>query len=180
MVSLKVTLPGRWEGADEVKSRVVPAFEAVAGTLTHLHLNAPDDAAWVVGAGHELGVAVGKLRRLKDLALGLSSDGRVYHAVAQGLAASGGNGTPPLLWRVRVVSDVCSVPDLLSSLLLPSVRVFVSSHTISSQGALLTACALRRVGYKHTGLCRVQMKLGAPSTRLHSVGLVRRPSTIAM
>jgi hypothetical protein len=51
--------------------------------------------------GYELGVAVGKLRRLKDLALDLSEDGRAYHAVAQGLAASGGDRPLPLLWRVR-------------------------------------------------------------------------------
>jgi hypothetical protein len=149
LITLKVKLADRW-GAVEVKRRMAPAFEAVAGTLTHLYVTPPDDAAWVVGAGYELGVAVGKLRRLKDLALDLSQNGRVYHAVAQGLAVCGIDGPPPLLWRVRVVSDVCSVPDLLITLLLPSVRVFVSSHMTSSQGALLTACALRRVGYKHT------------------------------
>jgi hypothetical protein len=149
LTRLKLKLPGGWKGAEEVKTRMAPAFEAVAGTLTHLYLATPDDAAWVVEAGYELGVAVGKLRRLKDLALGLTKDGQAYHAVAQGLAASGGDGPPPFLWRVGVVDKVCSAPDLLASLLLPSVRVFVSFYH-NSQGALLTACALRQVGYKHT------------------------------
>jgi hypothetical protein len=38
-----------------------------------------------------LGAAVGKLRRLKDLALDLGSDGRTYHAFAQ--VKSGGRFT---------------------------------------------------------------------------------------
>jgi hypothetical protein len=77
-----------------------------------------------VDVGYELGVAVGKLRRLKDLALGLSEDGHFYHAFAQGLAASGGDRPLPLLWRVWVSSEVKTNADLLASLLLPSVRVF--------------------------------------------------------
>jgi hypothetical protein len=42
--------------------------------------------------------------------------------------------------------------DLLASLILPSVWVFVSSYDDGEDGdraALLTACALRRAGYKH-------------------------------
>jgi hypothetical protein len=39
--------------------------------------------------------------------------------------------------------------DLMASLLLPSVRVF-SSCLWTAQAALLTACALRQVGYQHT------------------------------
>jgi hypothetical protein len=156
LATLKVTVLGESVGAEEVRTRLAPALEAVAGTLTHLHLDCSvsDDG----GEGHEFGVAVGKLRRLKDLALNLSCDGRAYHAFAQGLAASGGDRPLPLLWRVTVVALVCPNADLLASLLLPSVRVFASvhSHPPSSTSRddraalLLTACALRQKGYKHT------------------------------
>jgi hypothetical protein len=161
---------GRWGRVEDVKRRVAPAFEAVASSLTHLSLAYPDAREWLAGA-YEFGVAVGKLRRLKDLALDLSRDGRPYHAFAQGLAASGGDSPLPLLWRMGVAAigkcrplppvlqavlqacvidkDVGSSADMLASLLLPSVRVFVSSHR-DPQGALLTACALRQAGYKHT------------------------------
>jgi hypothetical protein len=133
---------------------MAPALEAVAGTLTHLRLQGGGfnddydaDTDWV-DVGYHVGVAVGKLRRLKDLALDLSGDGRAYHAVSQGLAASGGGHPLPLLWRVRVVPEVTANADLLASLLLPSVRVFVSSSHKESEAAL-TACALRQAGYKH-------------------------------
>jgi hypothetical protein len=137
---------------DEERARMVPAFEAVAGTLTHLHIDKTEWCSFTsdeADMGYELGVAVGKLRRLKDLSLGLSRDGRFYHAMAQGLAA-GENGRPlPLLWRVILLSEVRANADLLTSLLLPSVRVF-HSHHVDSRAALLTACALRQAAYKHT------------------------------
>jgi hypothetical protein len=153
LAKLSVRLEAEWEDAEEVRNKVVPAFEAAAGTLTHLHLNTTrvhefggdEMEEWV-----ELGVAVGKLRRLKDLALQLAADGRYYHAFAQGLAASGGERPLPLLWRLGVLSDVRTNADLLSSLILPSVRVFYSSYGYwEPRGALLTACALRQAGYKH-------------------------------
>jgi hypothetical protein len=126
----------------------------VAGTLTHLNLGKLQYKKWMsdeVAVGYELGVAVGKLRRLKDLALRLSSDGRGYHALTQGLAASGGDRPLPLLWRVGVYSCVEANADLIASLLLPSVRVLVPGG-FQRQPALLllTACALRDVGFKHT------------------------------
>jgi hypothetical protein len=142
----------------DLVTRVAPAFEAVAGTLTHLHLQDSMAAAWVPlpGVGYELGVAVGKLRRLKDLTLDLSQDGRAYHAVAQGLAAGGGERPLPLLWRVQVVPDIEADTELLTSLLLPSVRVFVvSSHMTGQRAALLMACALQQAGYKHIWASRL-------------------------
>jgi hypothetical protein len=150
LAKLKVTLDGGCGGVEGVRTRVVPGLEAVAGTLTHLHLGRFDE----VEVGYELGVAVGKLPRLKDLALALSEDGRAYPAFAQGLAASGGDRPLPLLWRVRVMTQVTAHADLLASLLLPSVRVFVTCHDFSGQGALLTACALRQAGYKHTWVAK--------------------------
>jgi hypothetical protein len=38
---------------------------------------------------------------------------------------------------------------MLVNLLLPSVRILVSSH-LTDQAAVLTACALRQAGYQHT------------------------------
>jgi hypothetical protein len=142
---------------EEVETRLAPAFGAVADTLTHLHFDRFGDpyldtyaVNWAgCRAGYELGLAVGKLRRLKELVLEVTDDGRTYHAVAQGLAASGGDRSLPLLWRV-ILPRVWSHADLVASLLLPSVRVFVSAAHGFSPTALLTACALRQAGYGHT------------------------------
>jgi hypothetical protein len=155
LAELEVVLTSDWGGEEEVRTRVAPALGAVAGTLTRLHLTksspSEDGASMGVeeGMGYELGVALGKLRRLKDFTLSMSHDGRAYHALAQGLAASGGNRPLPLLWRVKVESSVASNADLLASLLLPSVRVFISSH-YDHEAALLMASALRQAGYRHT------------------------------
>jgi hypothetical protein len=128
LAKLSVRLEGRlWWGAEEMRTRVAPAFEAVAGTLTHLHLESFDEydrlTSDEVEVGYKLGVAVGKLRRLKDLAIDLFRDGWAYHAVAQGLAASGGDRPLPHLWRLRVFSLVRARACLVASLILPSVRV---------------------------------------------------------
>jgi hypothetical protein len=155
LAKLSVRPNGGWGDVEKVRSRVVPALEAVAGTLTHLQLDKVNWNAWGedgMDVAYELGVAVGKLRRLKDLALDLSLDGRIYYAFAQGLAASGGDrGDPPLplLWRITVPQMLRMNNDLLTSLLLPSVRVFVSSHA-DRYVTLLMACALHQAGYKHT------------------------------
>jgi hypothetical protein len=100
LAKLNVRLEGRW-GLVEVRFRMAPAFEAVAGTLTHLWIVKLYDGGWSRDeVGYELGVAVGKLRRLKELALNISEDGRVYPALAQGLTASVGGVPLPLLWRI--------------------------------------------------------------------------------
>jgi hypothetical protein len=140
----------RW-GAEEVRTRVAPAFEAVAGTLTHLFLITADTdgLVWNEDAAYELGVALGRLRRLQDLALGLFEEGPLYRAVAQGLAVSGGDRPLPLLWRMTVASYCVGDPELVVCLLLPSVRVFITKYA-NPQSAVLTACAVRQAGYKHT------------------------------
>jgi hypothetical protein len=84
LAKLSLRLEGRWGGIEEVRTRVAPALEAVAGTLLHLDLDKVEECGWLsdeVDVGYELGVAVGKLQWLKDLALSLSEDGRVYEAV---------------------------------------------------------------------------------------------------
>jgi hypothetical protein len=151
LAKLKMRFLGRWGGAEEVRTRVAPALEGVAGTLTHLQLDKYDDGVWLsdeVDVGYEFGAAMGKLRRLKDLALGLIRDGRAYHAMAQGLAASGGDRPLPLLWQITLGREFKTNVDLVASLLLPSVRVF-HSYPLDVRAALLTACALRQAGYKH-------------------------------
>jgi hypothetical protein len=177
LTKLSLMLVGRWGGVEEVRSRVVPAFEAVAGTLTHLYLVKPVYGEWSsdeVDVGYEWGVAVGKLRRLKDLALDLSQDGRAYQGMAQGLAASGGDPPLPLLWRLRVFSFVNANTDLLPCLLLPSVRVFGTVFACNLQVGLLIVCALREAGYQHTligdqfakKLLSDVVRVVAPCTRL--------------
>jgi hypothetical protein len=102
LAKLSVTQEG-WV-APGVRTRVGPAFEAVAGTLTHLHLRMPkycDIRFDELEVGYELGVAVGKLGRLT---LDLFWDGRAHHATARGLAASGGDRPVPLLRQVRSFS----------------------------------------------------------------------------
>jgi hypothetical protein len=122
LTKLRVRLHGRWGGWEEVRSRMARAFEAVAGILTHLHLEKFDQGlGWVgdeVKVSYELGAAMGQLRRLKDLALDLSHDGQAYHAIAQGLAASGGGCPLPLLRRLMISSDFRANADLVASLLL--------------------------------------------------------------
>jgi hypothetical protein len=154
LAKLRVRRVGRGGGVEEVRTRVAPALEAVAGTLTELCLhttiaiNPPSDGER--GLGYELGVAVGKLRRLHTVALALSGDGRVYHAFAQGLAASGGDRPLPLLWRVILPPQIDTNADLVASLLLPSVRVFGTPRLWNRRAFLLTACAVRQAGYKHS------------------------------
>jgi hypothetical protein len=147
LATLSVRPVGLWGGMDKVRSRVTPALEAVAGTLTHLHLG--------LHVGYEWGRAVGKLGRLKDLALGkfqdtAEIDGSACQAFAQGLADSGDGGPLPLLWRVILLSEVCGDIDLLASLLLPSVRVLDMRRIETYRTALFTAYALRQAEYKHT------------------------------
>jgi hypothetical protein len=185
LTKLKVRLEGQSLGAEEVRTRVAPALEAVAGTLTHLHLeNSQEQLEWSgdeVEVGYELGVGVGKLRRLRDLALVVFRDGRAYQALAQGLAANGGDHPLPLLWRVLNFNDIRANADLVASLLLPSVRVFglgCSQHF----PALLLACALRQAGYEHTIIIDSEEMLEdvvpviAPSCTWIDANLERPPS----
>jgi hypothetical protein len=125
LAKLKIRLRGTWGGGEQLRSRVAPAFEAVAGTLTHLYIGS-EVRAWSDEGGvwYEWGVALGQLRRLKALTLDLDDDGRAYHTLAQGLAASGGDHPVLLLSRVNVAWYVTTNADLVASLLFPSVRVF--------------------------------------------------------
>jgi hypothetical protein len=152
LTKLSVRFEGRWGGTEKVGSRVAPAFEAVAGTLTHLHLKRlGNDTQWLSDekdVWYQMGMAVGKLRRLTDLTLSLSHDGRVYDAFAQGLIVGGGGPPLPLLSRVMVQGETANA-DRVTSLLLPSVRVF-SSYYFDARSAVLAACAVRDAGYENS------------------------------
>jgi hypothetical protein len=176
LTKLSVTLNGRWGGVEEVRTRVAPALEAAAGTLTHLHLAKVwfRPSKWLsdeVDMGYEWGVAVGKLRRLKELALCLSLDGLFYQAMAQGLAAASEWERPlPMLWRV-ITRWLTANADLVASLLLPSVRVFISCPSDDQVNA--TAFGLRQAGYKHTWCVqRYSQRLIDPRA-LQSIALCR-------
>jgi hypothetical protein len=94
----------------------------------------------------------------------------------QGLAASGGDYPLPRLRRLALPSGVKTNADRLATLLLPSVRAFISDCP-NSQVALLTANALRGVGYKHTWELR-----GADSDKrdeLYTIIRAIAPCTVA-
>jgi hypothetical protein len=121
----------------------------VAGTLRRLTLRSEILPKLPhLGACHELGVAIGKMRRLRCLSLRLFQDGRSYQAVGRGTAASG--GCPPLfelrLDGVRENAD-CLVSE--PSLIVPSVGNLHIWVGPTGEDALLLCCRLVQVGYKH-------------------------------
>jgi hypothetical protein len=102
-------------------------------------------------AEYELGVALGKLRRLNTLSISIADDGRAYDAVAQGLAANGQDPPLPLLWRLELLSSIWHNGDLVASLLLPSVRILALDPSKVDVNTILSmACGLRQAGFKHT------------------------------
>jgi hypothetical protein len=150
LAKLSLRLFGWWGTAEAVRTRLAPAFEAVAGTLTHLFLAVPnvyDRRRRDEERSYELGFAMGKLQRLEDLALDISEDGRACSALAQGLTASGGDCPFPLLCRLLLPFG--DYAGLVASTFLPSLRVFALYHYISQESLLVTACALRQAEYKH-------------------------------
>jgi hypothetical protein len=163
------------EGAE---GRLARALEAVAGTLKGLSLGGPmghglPAGAWYeVGAAldklrclehldltlgddlpagvcYELGAAIGKLRRLRYLSLDLSEDGRDYHALGQGLAASGER--PSLFFfGVHGVKRNIDWVTYEPSLIVPSVRsIEFGGNRGTEEEALLLCCGLVQMGYKH-------------------------------
>jgi hypothetical protein len=143
--------PTEWE------SRLAPALEAVAGTLTRLtienellHTRSSDteNVDCVKTACHEVGVAIGKLRRLRYLSLSLYQDGRSYHAMARSVAASGGC---PELFELRLEGVIENIESLTyePSLIVPSVRRLRLKGKCSQESAQLLCCGLVRLGYRH-------------------------------
>jgi hypothetical protein len=130
--------------------RLARALEAVAGTLRRLTLTVGDsggllEGGLTLGACYELGAAIGKLRRLRYLQLGLFSDVRAYHDVGRGLAASG--GCPELL-ELRLDGAMTSFDCLTHepSLIVPSVRELWIHGRCTEEEALLLCCGLLQPG----------------------------------
>jgi hypothetical protein len=145
-------------GAIEEGGRLGRAFEAVAGTLKRLTLLGGTVDGLPAGACHELGAAIGKLRRLSYFHLEVFKDGADCHAVGRGLAASGGC---PELFELEVSGIEKNVERLTHepSLIVPSVRsLSIMSCLGTEEEMLLLCCGLVQVGYKH-GL---QMLLHGP------------------
>jgi hypothetical protein len=139
----------QWDGlgedwAAEGGRRLARAFQAVAGTLRRLTLTGP--ALRGERACHDLGAAIGKLRRLRSLHLGLPRDGKTCHRIARGLAASGSCPELLELGLAELRSDV----DLLTyepSLIAPSVRdLRLGDVQCTGDEALLMCCGLAKLG----------------------------------
>jgi hypothetical protein len=128
--------------------RLSRACEAVAGTLKRLRLagRGPDDLP--TSACHELGAAIGRLRRLRYLHLHFLRDGGSYHALRRGMAASGGC---PELFEVEVTGLTSNIDWVTyePSLIVPSVRNLRVCGQATEEEALLLACGLVQMGYKH-------------------------------
>jgi hypothetical protein len=75
-------------------------------------------------------------------------DGRGYHAMARGLAASGGC---PELFRLRHWGRASNIECLIHepSLIMPSVRDLRVGSFFTEEEALLLCCGLVQVGYKY-------------------------------
>jgi hypothetical protein len=145
------SLGGPLEGEEtrEGVRRLARALGGVAGTLRRLSLQGSWGDGLPAGAYHELGAAIGKLRRLRHLELVLPSDGRDCAAVGRGLAASG--GCPELsavgVWGVKGNLDWLTQEP---SLIVPSVRKLVLLEVCGTEEeALLLCCGLVQMGYKH-------------------------------
>jgi hypothetical protein len=130
--------------------RLVQAFQAVAGTLRKLSIRGSYGGDPCDEASYELGVAIGKLRCLSSLLLqDLHRDGRAYHALARGVAASGGC---PQLFDVYWSGVERNLHWLTAepSLFVRSVRkVFIGGADCTEEEALLLCGGLVQTGYKH-------------------------------
>jgi hypothetical protein len=136
LTSLNITIEYqlRWEQGGGRLSR---ALEAVAGTLRRLTLIGSLEEDSPTGASYELGAAIGRLRRLRFFDLNLFPDGRDYHALGRGVAASG--GCPELL-EVTVLSLERNLDCLAyePSLFVPSVRdLYIGGRGTEEEALLL-------------------------------------------
>jgi hypothetical protein len=172
-----------WEGEGGHRL-IVRALEGVAGSLRRLELvstERPASPAPPAVACHELGVAIGKMRRLSYLSLDIFDDGRAYHAVERGLAASG--GCPPL-FELRLLGVQQNV-DMVThepSLIVPSVRrLRIQEIGKDAEATLLLCCGLTRMGYKHRVETKLPVRPGGPTVadnvcihilRLNGINLV--------
>jgi hypothetical protein len=136
--------PAKW---GEGGCRLARAFEAVAGTLKRLHLTGRLPKDQPVVASYDLGVAIGKLHRLEILLFNQFGDGREYHAVGRGMAASG--GCPELLkLDVHGLGKNVDWLTFEPSLIVSSVRNLTIAAVTDEEEALLVCCGLVETGYR--------------------------------
>jgi hypothetical protein len=135
------------EGEGGGARRLGRAFEGAGGTLKQLTLTG-SRGDLPARACYELGAAIGKLRRLRVLELQMLCDGRGYHAMARGLAASGGC---PELFTLSQIGHASNIECLTHepSLIAPSVRDIKMGGFATEEEALLLCCGLVRMGYKY-------------------------------
>jgi hypothetical protein len=134
------------EGAGDGERRLTRAFEAVAGTLEHLTLYASPGEDRSEHASYELGAAIGKLCRLRDLRIDISSDARAYQAFARGLATSGGC-PEPFVMAPGVVETNFHLLTSVPSLIVRSVReLCINGRGCTEEEALLLCCGVVQVG----------------------------------
>jgi hypothetical protein len=130
-------------------ARLPSCLEAVAGTLKRLTLIGRrgnlESQDLPTGVAYELGVAIGKLRRLRYLELKLFDDGRAYHALGRGMADSGGC---PELFEVNVAAVSKHFLSLTyePSLIVPSVRDLQLDGSLTEDEVLLLCCWLVHAG----------------------------------
>jgi hypothetical protein len=119
-----------WGGHEEEEGGGEP-LEGMAGTLRRLAVGdvSADSCDPPPAVLHQLGVAIGKLRRLRYLHLYLFGDGRSYRQVGRGLAAS--EVRCPELFHLRLSGERSNF-DMMAyepALIVPSVRDFqVAAH----------------------------------------------------
>jgi hypothetical protein len=137
------------KGIGDGNDMVARAFKAVAGTLRKLTLDLHLSGSSAIRASYGLGTVIGKLHRLRYLTLDIVNDGRAYHAVGRGVAASG--GCPQLyhvcLGEIRInLHWITSKP----SLFVPSVREFeIEAGGCIGDEALLLCCGLVQTEYQY-------------------------------
>jgi hypothetical protein len=142
---------GLWWGRNWACRVFLRALEAVAGTLRRLTLDDGTQSDYLNSpACHELGLNIGKMRRLSYLSLRLSPDGKSYEDIGGGLAASG--GCPPL-FELHLDGVKRNMGPLAyePSLIVPSVRSLHISGGVRWEGveALMLYCELVQMGYKY-------------------------------
>jgi hypothetical protein len=157
-------LCGKGEEEGEGARQLARALEVVAGTLKRLTLGG-GQGRWCnellsPEASYELGVAVGKLRRLRNFHLQLFDFARDYLALGRGLVASGGCNE---LVEIRLDGHKESSQDATLGLLayetglnVPSLRDLSFGGYCTEDEALMLCCGLVQAGYKH----RAHLNLG--------------------
>jgi hypothetical protein len=145
----------RWDA--ELGPAMVAAFEGVADTLKELALVRRDfrrraeNGAEVQREQLQFGEAIGKLRRLETLKLGIYGQGGAYHQLAKGM---GKESCPALRSVACFVEEGAVWMACRPSIIRPSVQhlkvCFPLYDNYRDEEPLALACALTSLGYRGT------------------------------